>query len=158
MTALTGALGPSGTLIVPALATLLLLWLAIRVARAIVHLVVVALVAALVVWGYTHYTHAAALQSAARQLVGQMHLAPGAGTAVLSPTTAPTARTPLAQARAALLSAGLDPTAVHVTVSCVSGRAVLVVADTQAIGAVAALNGAEARVPLSSAVPCGGAP
>jgi hypothetical protein len=51
-------IGPSGALIAPPLLAVLLIWLALRLARTILRLVVVVLVVVLLVWGSTQYRQA----------------------------------------------------------------------------------------------------
>jgi hypothetical protein len=69
---MSAALGPSGALIAPTLVAVLLIWLAVRLARAILRLVVVVLVVMLLVWGYTQYRQAAAWQAAAQHVATQV--------------------------------------------------------------------------------------
>lgn len=144
-------LGPYGSLIAPAVIGLALIWLALRVARMIFHLVVVVLVIVLLVWGYTQYRHAAALQSAAQQLAAQV--ARGTGGSSTSYGAAATAV--LAHARAVVAQLGLDPTAIRAAVSCAGGEAVLVLTDTQARGILGLLAGSQVRIHLSPAIKCG---
>ena len=142
------ALGPSSALIVPALVAVLLIWLAIRIARALIHLVVVALVVALLVWGYTQYRQAAAWQSATQHLATQVRRDLG------SPLSSATAV--LAQVHAALVRAGLDPSTIRATITCAGGRAVLVLTEAQAHGALGLLGGSQVRVHLAPALHCAG--
>jgi hypothetical protein len=140
------ALGPSGALLLPALVAVLLIWLAIRLARAIIHLIVVVLVVGLLVWGYTQYRQAAALQSVAQQVATQISRGTGG--------TLSGASSVLAQVQHALVQAGLDPSAIRVTIDCVGGKAVLVLTDTRVGAAVGLLRDTAVRVPLSQAIHC----
>jgi hypothetical protein len=142
---------PYGTLVVPVIVGLGLIWLAIRVARAIVHLIVVALVILLLLWGYTQYQHFAALQSAAQHLAAP----PSTGGAGAYRATATSV---LAHANAVLAQAGLDPNAIHATVNCSGGTAVLVLTDRQSSGLLGLFGGSSVRVHLSPAVHCAATP
>ncbi len=142
---------PYGALVVPVIVGLGLIWLAIRIAKAIVHLIVVALVILLLVWGYTQYQHFAALQSAAQ------HLAAPANTGGTGAYGA-TATSVLAHANAVLAQAGLDPSAIHATVSCAGGTAVLILTDQQSGGLLGLFGGSTVQVHLSPAVHCAATP
>ena len=140
------ALGPSSALIAPALVAVLLIWLAVRLARALIHLVVVVLLVLLLVWGYTQYRQAATLQSVAQHLATQVRRDLG--------RPLPSAPAVLAQVHAALRRAGLDPSTIRATITCADGTAVLVLADTQLHGALGLLGGSEVRIHLSPALHC----
>lgn len=148
------ALGPYSTLLIPALVAVGLIWLALRIAKAIIHLIVVALVILLLVWGYTQYQHVAALQTAAQNLAHQA----SPGNAGAAGSYGATATAVLAHARAILSQAGLDPTAIQATVRCANGSAVLVLRDTQASGVLGLLGNSAVQVPLSPAIHCAGTP
>ena len=141
-------LGPSSALIAPTLVAVLLIWLAIRLARALIHLVVVVLVVLLLVWGYTQYRQAATLQSVAQHLATQVRRDLGRPL-----SSAPAV---LAQVHAALRRAGLDPSTIRATISCADGTAVLVLTDPQVHGALSLLGGSGVRVHLSPALHCAG--
>ena len=145
---MSAALGPSGALIAPTLVAVLLIWLALRLARAIIRLVVVVLVVVLLVWGYTQYRQAAEWQSAAQHVATQVRRDLGRPL-----SSAPAV---LAEVHKALVRAGLDPRTIQATITCVGGKAVLVFTDTQAQGPVRLLDGATLRVPLSPAIHCTG--
>jgi hypothetical protein len=117
-------------------AALLMLVLAVRVARALLRLVVIVALALGLLWGYGGYRHIGSLDAAARQIAAQVRLSAG------DPNT--TMPQLLAQAHAALVEAGLDPGMLRITMLCVQGQTSLVLSET--------------RVPLSPAVACGGAP
>ena len=138
---MSAALGPSGALIAPTLVAVLLIWLAVRLARAIFRLVVM-----LLVWGYTQYRQAAAWQSAAQ------HVATQVGRDLDRPLSS--APAVLAQVHKALVRAGLDPSMIEATITCVDGNAVLVLTDPRAHGALGLLDGAAVRVHLSPAIHC----
>ena len=146
------ALSPYGTLLVPAVVAVVLIWLAIRIARAIIHLVVVALVIALLVWGYTQYQHVAALQSAAQQLARGA----GSGSNGTPASYGAAATVVLTRVRAVLSQAGINPSAIRASVTCAGGEAVLVLRDTQSSGALGLLAGSDVRVHLSPVIHCSG--
>lgn len=146
------ALGPYSTLLIPAIVAVGLIWLALRIAKAIIHLIVVVLVILLLVWGYTEYQHVAALQTAAQNLAHQAN----SGNAGAAGSYGATATAVLARARAILSQAGLDPTTIQATVQCANGSAVLVLRDTQANGLLALLGNSAVQVPLSPAIHCTG--
>jgi hypothetical protein len=141
-------LGPSGALLVPTLVAVLLIWLAVRLARAIIRLVIVVLVIVLLVWGAAQYRQAAEWQSAAQHVATQVRRDLGPPL-----SSAPAV---LAQVHKALLRAGLDPSTIRATLTCVGGKAVLVLTDTQAHGILGLLDGAAVRVHLSPAIHCAG--
>jgi small-conductance mechanosensitive channel len=143
---MSAALGPSGALIAPTLVAVLLICLAVRLARAILRLVVVVLVVMLLVWGYMQYRQAVAWQSAAQ------HVATQVGRDLDRPLSS--APAVLAQVHKALLRAGLDPSMIEATITCVDGNAVLVLTDPRAHGALGLLDGAAVRVHLSPAIHC----
>ena len=145
---MSAALGPSGALIAPALFAVLLIWLALRFARAILRLVVVVLVVVLLVWGYTQYRQAVEWQSAAQHVATQVRRDLGRPL-----SSAPAV---LAQIRKALVQAELDPSTTQATITCVAGNAVLVLTDKQAHGALGLLAGAAVHVHLSPAIHCAG--
>ena len=62
----------------------------------------------------------------------------------------------LAQIHKTLVQAGLDPSTIQATITCVGGKAVLVLTDRQVHGALDLLAGAAVRVPLSPAINCAG--
>jgi hypothetical protein len=62
----------------------------------------------------------------------------------------------LAQIHKALVQAGLAPSTIQATITCVGGKAVLVLTDRQVHGALDLLAGAAVRVPLSPAINCAG--
>jgi len=148
---MNAALGPYSALIVPALIAVVAIWLALRIARALIHLLVVVLVIALLVWGYTQYQHAAGLQAAAQQLATQA----GQGTRGSSAAYGAVAAAVLAHAPQVLAQAGLDPTALRASVSCAGGAAVLVLRETQTQGLLGLPAGSDVRVRLSPAIHCG---
>jgi hypothetical protein len=82
----------------PVVAAVLVLVLAVRVARALLHLLALVVLALGLLWGYGDNRHGGSLDAAARQIAAQVHL--GAGD---SNTTMPQL---LAQAHAALVEAG----------------------------------------------------
>ena len=141
-------LGPSSALLVPTLAAVLLIWLALRLARAILRLVGVVLVVVLLVWSSMQYRHAVAWQSAAQHVATQVR---GDLDRLLS--SAPAV---LAQVHKALMRAGLDPSTIQPTITCVGGQAMLVLTARQAHGALGLLDGAAFRVHLSPAIHCAG--
>jgi hypothetical protein len=143
---MSAALGPSGALIAPTLVAVLLIWLALRLARAIIRLAVAVLVVMLLAWGYTQYRQAAAWQAAAQ------HVATQVGRDLGRPLSS--APAVLAQVHKALVRAGLDPSTIQATITCVGGKAVLVLTDTRAHGALGLLDGAAVRVQLSPAIHC----
>ena len=145
---MSAALGPSSALIVPTLVAVLLIWLAVRLARAIIRLVVAVLVVVLLVWGYTQYRQAAAWQSAAQHVATQVRRDLGRPL-----SSAPAV---LAQLHKSLVRAGLDPRTIRATITCAGGKAVLMLTDRQAHGALGLLDGAAVRVPLSPAIHCAG--
>jgi hypothetical protein len=61
-----------------------------------------------------------------------------------------------AQVHKALVQAGLDPSTIRATITCVDGKAVLVLMDTPAHGALGMFDGAAVRVHLSPAIHCAG--
>jgi hypothetical protein len=141
-------LGPSGALLVPTLVAVLLIWLAVRLARAIIRLVIVVLVIVLLVWGAAQYRQAAEWQSAAQHVATQVRRDLGPPL-----SSAPAV---LAQVHKALLRAGLDPGTIRATIACVDGKAVLLLTDPQAHGVLGLLDGAAVRVHLSPAIHCAG--
>ena len=145
---MSAALGPSSALIAPTLLAVLLIWLALRLARAILRLVGVVLVVVLLVWSSTQYRQAMEWQSAAQHVA--THLRRHVGPPLSS------APAVLAQVHKALLRAGLDPSTIRATIICVGGKAVLVLTDTQAHGVLGLLDGAAVRVHLSPAIHCAG--
>ena len=145
---MSAALGPSGALIAPTLVAVLLIWLALRLALAILRLVGVVLVVVLLVWGYTQYRQAVAWQAAAQHVATQVRRDLG--------RPLPSARAVLAQIHKALVQAGLDPSTIQATITCVGGKAVLVLTDTRAYGVLGLLDGTAVRVPLSPAIHCTG--
>jgi hypothetical protein len=58
----------------------------------------------------------------------------------------------LAQIHKALVQAGLDPSTIQATITCVGGKAVLGLTDRQVHGALSLLDGAAVPVPLSPAI------
>jgi hypothetical protein len=62
----------------------------------------------------------------------------------------------LAEIHKALVQAGLDSRMIQATITCVGGKAVLVLTDRQVHGALGLLDGAAVRVPLSLAIHCAG--
>jgi hypothetical protein len=60
----------------------------------------------------------------------------------------------LAQVHKALVRAKLDPSTIQATITCVGGKAVLVLTDTRAHGALGLLDGTAVRVHLSLAIHC----
>jgi hypothetical protein len=143
---MSAALGPSGALIAPTLVAVLLIWLALRLARAILRLVVVVLVVVLLVWGARQYRQAVARQSAAQHVATQVRRDLGPPL-----SSAPAV---LAQIHKALVRAGLEPSTIQATITCVGGKAVLLLTDKQAHGAPGLLDGTAVRVPLSPAIHC----
>jgi hypothetical protein len=141
-------LGPSSALIAPPLVAVLLIWLALRLARAILRLVVVVLVVVLLVWSSTQYRQAVEGQSAAQHVATQVRRDLGR-----SLSSAPAV---LAQVHKALVEAGLDANTIQATITCVGGTAALVLTDRQAHGALGLLSGAAVRVHLSPAIHCAG--
>ena len=145
---MSAALGPSSALIAPTLFAVLLIWLALRLARAILRLVVVVLVVVLLVWGSTQYRQAVEGQSVAQHAATQVRRELGRPL-----SSAPAV---LAQIHKALVRAGLDPSTIQATITCVGGKAMLVLTDRQAHGALGLLDGAALRVHLSPAIHCAG--
>ena len=145
---MSAALGPSSALIAPTLLAVLLIWLALRLARAILRLVGVVLVVVLLVWSSMQYRHAVAWQSAAQHVATQVRRDLGRPL-----SSAPAV---LAEVHKALVRAGLDPSTIQATITCVGGKAVLVLTDRQVHGALDLLAGAAVRVPLSPAINCAG--
>jgi hypothetical protein len=141
-------LGPSGALLAPTLVAVLPIWLALHLVRAIQRLVVVVLVVVLLVWSSTQYRQAGEGQSVAQHVATQVRRDLGR----------PLSRAPavLAQVHKALVEAGLDPSTIQATITCVGGTAALVLTDRQAHGALGLLSGAAVRVPLSPAIHCAG--
>jgi hypothetical protein len=110
--------------------------------------VVVVLVVVLLVWSSTQYRQAVAWQSAAQHVATQVRRDLGRPL-----SSAPAV---LAQIHKALVRAGLDPSTIQATITCVGGKAVLVLTDRQAHGVLGLRAGAAVRVPLSPAMHCAG--
>ena len=140
----------SSVLLVPVIAALLVLVLAVRVARALVHLLVGIVLVLGLLWGYGASRHSGALDAAAQQIVAQeVHLSVGAPDTLLPRL--------LTQAHKVLVQAGLDPATLRVTVQCVQGKTSLVLSETRAQGLLGLWGRSTVRIPLSPHVACRGA-
>ncbi len=139
----------SSTLLVPVIAALLVLVLAVRVARALVHLLVGIVLVLGLLWGYGAYRHSGTLDAAAQQIVAQVHLSVGAPDTLLPRL--------LTQAHKVLVQAGLDPATLRVTVQCVQGKTSLVLSETHAQGLLGLWGRSTVHMPLSPHVACRGA-
>ena len=145
---MSAALGPSDALIASTLFAVPLIWLALRLAYAILRLAVVLLVVVRLMSGYTQYRKAVEWQSAAQHVATQVRRDLGRPL-----SSAPAV---LAQVHKALGRAGLEPSTIQAIITCVGGKAELVLTDKQAHAALGLLDGAAVRVHLSPAIHCAG--
>ena len=176
----------SYTVLLSALVALVLITVAVRLMRAMVDLAVLVLVAVALVWGLAQYHQTTALQAMARQIAAHVipwGLAPDGLRAVpvqpdagmVTGLSARVADQLVVQVRPALSQAGLDPVpsgswglrsqlmpaaqpaAIHATGRCMHGLAVLALSLTRSQRFLVVWGPSAVQVPLSPALPCGGA-